>query len=46
MYPDSPTGLELPVGAGGRAAVYTSKGKPFRIIRKVIIRMYCWLNYF
>jgi multidrug resistance efflux pump len=45
-FPDLPSTLELPVGAGGRAAVYTSKGKPFRIIRKVIIRMYTWLNYF
>jgi len=45
-FPDLPPTLELPVGAGGRAAVYTSKGKPFRIIRKVIIRMYTWLNYF
>jgi multidrug resistance efflux pump len=45
-FPDQPRTLELPVGAGGRAAVYTSKGKPFRIIRKVIIRMYTWLNYF
>ena len=27
-------------------AAQTAKGKPFRIIRKVIIRMYTWLNYF
>ncbi len=45
-FPDLPSTLELPVGAGGRAAIYTSKGKPFRIIRKVVIRMYTWLNYF
>ena len=45
-FPDLPQTLELPVGAGGRAAIYTEKGKPFRIIRKVIIRMYTWLNYF
>jgi len=45
-FPDLPLTLELPVGAGGRAAIYTDKGKPFRIIRKVIIRMYTWLNYF
>ena len=44
-FPDLPQTLELPVGAGGRAAIYTSKGKPFRIIRKVILRMYTWLNY-
>jgi multidrug resistance efflux pump len=46
VFPDLPPDLELPVGAGGRAAIYTSRGKPFRIIRKVIIRMYSWLNYF
>ena len=45
-FPDLPSTLELPVGAGGRAAIYTAKGKPFRIIRKVVIRMYTWLNYF
>ena len=45
-FPDVPQSLALPVGGGGRAAIYTDKGKPFRIIRKVIIRMYTWLNYF
>ncbi len=45
-FPDLPETLELPVGAGGRAAIYTAKGKPFRIIRKVVIQMYTWLNYF
>jgi hypothetical protein len=33
------------VGAGGAAAIYTSSGKPFRIIRKVIIRMNTFMNY-
>jgi multidrug resistance efflux pump len=37
--------MDLPVGAGGAAAIYTSGGKPFRIIRKVIIRMYTFMNY-
>ncbi len=45
-FPDLPADLELPVGAGGRAAIYTAKGKPFRIIRKITLRMYSWLNYF
>lgn len=45
-FPDVPQSLELPVGAGGRAAIYTDKGKPLSIIRKVTIRMYTWLNYF
>jgi len=45
-FPDLPPDLELPVGAGGRAAIYTAKGKPFRIIRKITLRMYSLLNYF
>jgi len=45
-FPDVPQSLELPVGAGGRAAIYTDRGKPLSIIRKVTIRMYTWLNYF
>jgi hypothetical protein len=28
------------------AAIYTSSGKPFSIVRKVIIRMYTFMNYF
>ncbi len=35
----------LPAGAAGAAAVYTSKGKSIRVIRKVILRMYSWINY-
>jgi RND family efflux transporter MFP subunit len=38
--------FELPGGAGGSAAIYTDKGKAIRIVRKVVIRMYTWLNYF
>ena len=38
--------MDLPVGAGGAAAIYTSSGKPFRIIRKVISRMYTFMNFF
>lgn len=45
VFPDLAPDLRLPVGAGGRAAVYTDKGKPLAIIRKVILRMYTWLNY-
>jgi multidrug resistance efflux pump len=40
------SGLALPAGAGGAAAIYTDKGKAIRIVRKVVIRMYTWLNYF
>jgi multidrug resistance efflux pump len=45
-FPDLSPDLELPVGAGGRAAIYTAKGKPLRVIRKITLRMYSWLNYF
>jgi len=43
---DFPADMKLPIGAGGAAAIYSEGGKPLRIIRKVIIRMYTWLNYF
>ena len=45
-FPDLPADLELPVGAGGRAAIYTAKGKPLSVIRKITLRMYSLLNYF
>ncbi len=37
--------LELPAGTGGNSAIYTQKGKVIRIVRRVIIRVYTWLNY-
>jgi len=43
---DFPPDFELPIGAGGAAAIFSEGGKPLRIIRKVVIRMYTWLNYF
>jgi multidrug resistance efflux pump len=36
---------KLPAGASGAAAIYTDHGKPFQIIRKVVLRWYTWLNY-
>jgi multidrug resistance efflux pump len=42
---EASSGAELPGGAGGTAAIYTETGKPIRIVRKVVIRMYTWLNY-
>lgn len=36
---------EIPAGAGGTAAIYTSSVQPTHIIRKVMIRMDAWLNY-
>jgi membrane fusion protein (multidrug efflux system) len=35
----------LPLGAGGEAAIYTDRGKPVHIISKVVIRMKKWLLY-
>lgn len=35
----------LPAGAAGAAAIYTDHGRPFAIVRRVIIRWYTWLNY-
>jgi multidrug resistance efflux pump len=42
---DELRGLWLPPGAGGVAAIYTGKGKPAYIIRRVMICMDSWLNY-
>jgi multidrug resistance efflux pump len=42
---ESHADLELPAGAGGNAAIYTQRGRPIRIVRRVIIRIYTWLNY-
>lgn len=36
---------QLPAGAHGAAAVYTDYGKSMRVIRKVVLRWYTWLNY-
>ena len=35
----------LPAGASGAAAIYTDHGKAFRIVRRVVVRWYTWLNY-
>jgi len=42
---DDVSGLMLPAGTGAAAAIYTDKGQPLSIIRKIIIRFYTWLNY-
>ena len=36
---------ELPQGAGGTMAIYTSSGKPVHVISKVAMRMNAWLGY-
>ena len=38
-------GIKLPSGANGAAAIYTDRGKAIRVVRKVILRMYGWMNY-
>ncbi len=35
----------LPIGTGGAVAIYTDRGKALRIIRKIMVRTYAWLNY-
>jgi multidrug resistance efflux pump len=42
---EAASGVVIPGGAAGNAAVYTQKWKVIRIIRKVVIRIYTWLNY-
>jgi len=37
--------LDLTVGAAGAAAIYTSRGRSLEIIRRVVIRIYSWMNY-
>ncbi|HWL11266.1 MAG TPA: HlyD family secretion protein [Planctomicrobium sp.] len=43
--PSEQNRYRLPAGAAGAAAIYTDYGKPFRIVRKVVVRWYTWLNY-
>ncbi len=42
---DLPEGLDLPVGAGGSVAIYTSYGQATHMVRMVMVRMDTWLNY-
>ena len=37
--------VQLPSGANGAVAIYTDRGSALRIIRKVIIRMFTWMNF-
>ena len=43
---DFPEDLPLPIGSSGSAAIYTDAGKPTQVIRRVMVRMETWLNYF
>jgi hypothetical protein len=36
----------VPAGATGEAAIYTQSASPTHIIRRVMIRMTAYLNYF
>ena len=42
---DNISGMLLPVGSGAATAIFTDRGRPLSIIRKVIIRFYTWLNF-
>ena len=42
---DAGPDIELTVGASGAAGIYTQRGASIRIVRKVVIRIYSWLNY-
>ena len=36
---------DLPLGAAGSVAIYTSRGVPFHVISKITIRIKMWMNY-
>ena len=38
-------GVNLSLGAGGTAAIYTQVGGPFHLISKIGIRIKAWTNY-
>lgn len=42
---DDPDAGDIPQGAAGTMAVYTSRGKALHIITKVVMRMQAWLGY-
>ena len=44
-FEDDLSDIQWTIGTTGAVAVYTEKAAPLRIIRKVIIRMYTWLNF-
>lgn len=45
LNPEDSKKYHLPGGASGAAAIYTNHGKSFKIVRRVMIRWYTWLNY-
>ena len=42
---DDLSAYNLPIGAQARAAVYTDYYKPFRMVRRIILRINSWENY-
>ncbi|MBP0590771.1 HlyD family secretion protein [Paraburkholderia sp. LEh10] len=42
---DDPDQTKFPIGTQGRAAIYTSAGSSFDVLRKVAIRSYTWYNW-
>ena len=37
--------FQVPAGSGGAAAIYTGKADAIAVIRRIMIRMYSWMNY-
>jgi multidrug resistance efflux pump len=35
----------VPAGASGAAAIYTDRAPSFKMVRRVMLRWYTWLNY-
>ena len=44
-FEDDLSDVRWTVGTAGAVAIYTRKGAVLSIIRKVIIRIYSWMNY-
>jgi hypothetical protein len=42
---DAVNNYRAPAGASGAAAIYTDRVPSFKIIRRVMLRWYTWLNY-
>jgi len=42
---DEAAGAQLPLGAGGAVAIFTTTGKPFQAVSKIYMRMTAWLFY-
>jgi hypothetical protein len=43
---DDLSGVNVPLGSSGYAAITGSGAKPLFVVRRVMIRIYTWTNYF